>query len=99
MAAHSDVNVVVGIRIGTKYTSVAYLFSSDEVSYQSPMWDDPLHGRVSPIQPTIAVYSPDKTLQAFGNDAVKQIQEQNNSNLLVLRNFVKDIFCCSNSVR
>lgn len=99
MTLQSDVHVVIGIRIGTNYTSLAWLFSNNEARYMSPIWNEPFTRRVSLKQPTIAVYSPDKVFQAFGCEAVEQIQEQKNSNLLILSNFVKDIFCSGINVR
>lgn len=94
-----QLDVFVGIQIGTHYNSLVCFFPYDETRYPSPTWDDPSTGKVQSKQRTIAVYSPNKVFQAFGHEAVKQIQGQNNTNLLVLSNFVNDIFCSGIQVR
>jgi hypothetical protein len=100
MPIQRDVNfpVVVGIRIGTKCTSITCLLSHER-SYLSLVWHDSFNGIISQTQPSIAVYSPNMDFQAFGHEAVNQIREQTGSNVLVLPNFVQDIFCSSIHVR
>jgi hypothetical protein len=92
--------MIVGIRIGTKYTTYAWNNGTlQQPSFVCGQWSNPSTRNISVETPTVAVFNSRKKLKAFGFEAQVLAQEAGSENLLVFSDFIHQIFCNGTEVR